>query len=170
MLLAHRATAEQVFVETLDKYFEDVCELDLIFHVDKVLNLLDEILMGGMVLETSQTEIISAVEASDKMEKMEGNLVKQVRDAGTVCDYSATHLSCEWSDAVNGQEQGYIRAVYLWSCIAMSCKCLCCKPCSQEKIQSFPQPFSCRSGVLSSIAALPTLLAASGCATTPRRL
>lgn len=27
----------QVFVETLDKCFENVCELDLIFHVDKVL-------------------------------------------------------------------------------------------------------------------------------------
>lgn len=26
----------QVFVETLDKYFENVCELDLIFHVDRV--------------------------------------------------------------------------------------------------------------------------------------
>lgn len=27
----------QVFVETLDKCFENVCELDLIFHVDKVI-------------------------------------------------------------------------------------------------------------------------------------
>lgn len=26
----------QVFVETLDKCFENVCELDLIFHFDKV--------------------------------------------------------------------------------------------------------------------------------------
>ena len=29
--------APQVFVETLDKCFENVCELDLIFHMDKVL-------------------------------------------------------------------------------------------------------------------------------------
>ena len=28
--------APQVFVETLDKCFENVCELDLIFHMDKV--------------------------------------------------------------------------------------------------------------------------------------
>jgi len=28
----------QVFVETLDKCFENVCELDLIFHVDKVMS------------------------------------------------------------------------------------------------------------------------------------
>lgn len=30
----------QVFVETLDKCFENVCELDLIFHVDKVICLI----------------------------------------------------------------------------------------------------------------------------------
>uniref|UniRef100_A0A8C2L057 Adaptor related protein complex 3 subunit sigma 1 n=1 Tax=Cyprinus carpio TaxID=7962 RepID=A0A8C2L057_CYPCA len=30
----------QVFVETLDKCFENVCELDLIFHMDKVHNIL----------------------------------------------------------------------------------------------------------------------------------
>ncbi|KAK1327839.1 hypothetical protein QTO34_012747 [Cnephaeus nilssonii] len=29
----------QVFVETLDKCFENVCELDLIFHMDKVPSL-----------------------------------------------------------------------------------------------------------------------------------
>lgn len=29
----------QVFVETLDKCFENVCELDLIFHMDKVSSL-----------------------------------------------------------------------------------------------------------------------------------
>ncbi|NXA74367.1 AP3S1 protein, partial [Thryothorus ludovicianus] len=47
----------QVFVETLDKCFENVCELDLIFHVDKVHNILAEMVMGGMVLETNMNEI-----------------------------------------------------------------------------------------------------------------
>jgi len=37
----------QVFVETLDKCFENVCELDLIFHVDKVHYILNELVMGG---------------------------------------------------------------------------------------------------------------------------
>ena len=36
----------QVFAETLDKCFENVCELDLTFHVDKVHNTLAEIVMG----------------------------------------------------------------------------------------------------------------------------
>ena len=40
-----------VFVEVLDKCFENVCELDLIFHVDRVHYILDEIVMGGSELK-----------------------------------------------------------------------------------------------------------------------
>ncbi|BFZ25816.1 hypothetical protein BsWGS_28854 [Bradybaena similaris] len=61
----------QVFVETLDKCFENVCELDLIFHVDKVHYILSELVMGGMVLETNMTEIITRIEEQNKLEKQE---------------------------------------------------------------------------------------------------
>ncbi|XP_045214000.1 AP-3 complex subunit sigma-1-like isoform X1 [Mercenaria mercenaria] len=61
----------QVFVETLDKCFENVCELDLIFHVDKVHHILAELVMGGMVLETNMTEIITRIEEQNKLEKSE---------------------------------------------------------------------------------------------------
>ncbi|XP_048383052.1 AP-3 complex subunit sigma-1 isoform X4 [Stegostoma tigrinum] len=61
----------QVFVETLDKCFENVCELDLIFHVDKVHNILAEMVMGGMVLETNMNEIVTQIDAQSKMEKSE---------------------------------------------------------------------------------------------------
>ncbi|KAG8252469.1 AP-3 complex subunit sigma-1 [Homalodisca vitripennis] len=64
----------QVFVETLDKCFENVCELDLIFHVDKVHYILNELVMGGMVLETNMTEILSRIEDQNKMEKQESGL------------------------------------------------------------------------------------------------
>jgi len=64
----------QVFVETLDRCFENVCELDLIFHVDKVLNILNEIVMGGMVLETNMHEICSRFQEQDKLEKSEAGL------------------------------------------------------------------------------------------------
>jgi hypothetical protein len=36
----------QVFVEALDKCFENVCELDLIFHPDRVCYILDEVIQG----------------------------------------------------------------------------------------------------------------------------
>ena len=51
----------QVFVEALDKCFENVCELDLIFHSDRVHYVLDEIVMGGMVLETNISAILQSI-------------------------------------------------------------------------------------------------------------
>ncbi|KAM9311267.1 AP-3 complex subunit sigma-2 isoform 6-T6 [Gastrophryne carolinensis] len=60
-----------VFVETLDKCFENVCELDLIFNVDKVHYILHEMVMGGMVLETNMNEVVAQVEAQNKLEKSE---------------------------------------------------------------------------------------------------
>eukprot|EP00794_Sanderia_malayensis_P008790 gene8790-9729_t len=64
----------QVLVETLDKCFENVCELDLIFHVDKVHNILNEIVMGGMVLETNMNEIMVHIDAQAKLEKQEAGI------------------------------------------------------------------------------------------------
>ena len=57
----------QVFVEALDKCFENVCELDLIFHSDRVNYILDEIIMAGMVLETNINHILQAVNDQSKM-------------------------------------------------------------------------------------------------------
>merc|ERR1712157_106727 len=60
----------QVFVESLDRSFENVCELDLIFHSDKVHYILDEIIMGGMVLETNKEEILRCLDGMNKACKM----------------------------------------------------------------------------------------------------
>ncbi|KAI0283407.1 Adaptor protein complex sigma subunit [Russula aff. rugulosa BPL654] len=51
----------QVFVEALDRAFENVCELDLVFHFDEVHHILAEIIQGGVVLETNLEEIDSSV-------------------------------------------------------------------------------------------------------------
>lgn len=59
----------QVFVEVLDKCFEPVCELDVIFHSDKVHYILDEVVMGGMVLETNIGEIFEAVQSMKQLEE-----------------------------------------------------------------------------------------------------
>mmetsp|Transcript_24089 Transcript_24089/g.42550 ORF Transcript_24089/g.42550 Transcript_24089/m.42550 type:complete len:179 (+) Transcript_24089:95-631(+) len=59
----------QVFVETLDKCFESVCELDLIFNAEKVHYILDEIVMGGLVLETSMHDILVAINETSLLEK-----------------------------------------------------------------------------------------------------
>lgn len=63
----------QVFVETLDKCFENVCELDLIFHADAVHYILNELVMGGMVLQTNMNEILARIEEQSKIQKAEVN-------------------------------------------------------------------------------------------------
>lgn len=67
----------QVFVETLDKSFENVCELDLIFNVDKVHHILNELVMGGMVLETNMNDILSHVEEQGKLERQESGILQK---------------------------------------------------------------------------------------------
>lgn len=72
----------QVFVESLDRAFENVCELDLVFHFDdvrltltnvnavwcltsewiQVHHILGEVIQGGLVLETNVEEIGEASE------------------------------------------------------------------------------------------------------------
>mmetsp|Transcript_32280 Transcript_32280/g.55811 ORF Transcript_32280/g.55811 Transcript_32280/m.55811 type:complete len:148 (-) Transcript_32280:1862-2305(-) len=59
----------QVYVEVLDKCFENVCELDLIFHPDKAYALLDEIILGGMVASVNVKEIWDTYDAISKLEK-----------------------------------------------------------------------------------------------------
>ncbi|RSH86664.1 Sigma-adaptin 3A [Apiotrichum porosum] len=59
----------QVFVESLDRAFENVCELDLIFHFDEVQYVLNEIIQGGLVLETNINEINLCVQASKRNRK-----------------------------------------------------------------------------------------------------
>ncbi|XP_049805581.1 AP-3 complex subunit sigma-1 isoform X1 [Schistocerca nitens] len=87
----------QVFVETLDKCFENVCELDLIFHVDKVHYILNELVMGGMVLETNMTEILTRIEEQNKLEKQEDHTKLIIRGLFTVdsADYSAAKRAVE---------------------------------------------------------------------------
>ncbi|XP_075933932.1 AP-3 complex subunit sigma-2 isoform X1 [Anarhichas minor] len=80
----------QVFVETLDKCFENVCELDLIFHMDKVHYILQEVVMGGMVLETNMNEIVAQVELQNRMEKSEVSPSATLKDHASVLTSNIT--------------------------------------------------------------------------------
>ena len=57
------------FVEVLDSYFGNVCELDLIFNFDKAHYILDELIMAGAVQETSKREIIRVMKQQDDIEQ-----------------------------------------------------------------------------------------------------
>ena len=55
------------FVEVLDKYFNSVCELDLIFNFHKAYYILDELLMAGYVQESSKKSILKAVSGQEAL-------------------------------------------------------------------------------------------------------
>ena len=55
----------QVFVETLDRCFENVCELDLVYNFHKVYMILDEFFLSGEIQETSKARIMDRLRAMD---------------------------------------------------------------------------------------------------------
>lgn len=79
----------QVFVETLDRCFENVCELDLIFHMDKINFVLDEIVVGGLVLETNMADILAALQAA-KQESLTTSSIISAPTASNLAPFNLT--------------------------------------------------------------------------------
>ncbi|XP_039611967.1 AP-1 complex subunit sigma-3a isoform X1 [Polypterus senegalus] len=57
------------YVELLDNYFGNVCELDIIFNFEKAYFILDEFLMGGEIQETSKLSVSKSIEESDMLQE-----------------------------------------------------------------------------------------------------
>ena len=57
-----------LFVELLDSYFANVCELDIVFNFNKVYLLLDEYMLAGELEETSKKEILERVKFLEKLD------------------------------------------------------------------------------------------------------
>jgi AP-1 complex subunit sigma 1/2 len=58
------------YVELLDKYFGSVCELDIIFNFEKAYFILDELLIGGEIQETSKKAVLKAISAMDMIQEV----------------------------------------------------------------------------------------------------
>ncbi|ANB12687.1 Aps2p [Sugiyamaella lignohabitans] len=59
--------ALHLFVEILDTFFGNVCELDIVFNFHKVYGVLDEVFLAGEVEETSKKVILQRLEQFEKM-------------------------------------------------------------------------------------------------------
>ena len=53
-------------VETLDKYFENVCELDIMFNLEKAHFILNEMVMNGHIIETNKANALRPVVMMEK--------------------------------------------------------------------------------------------------------
>eukprot|EP00891_Asterochloris_glomerata_P004141 jgi/Astpho2/4141/Aster-01282 len=53
-------------VETLDRYFSNVCELDLMFNLEMAHFIVDEMLMNGCLVETNKQNVLQPVQLLEK--------------------------------------------------------------------------------------------------------
>ncbi|KXT18971.1 hypothetical protein AC579_8712 [Pseudocercospora musae] len=59
------------YVEQMDKYYGNVCELDIIFNFQKAYFILDELLLAGEMQESSKKNVLRVIGAQDSLEDME---------------------------------------------------------------------------------------------------
>jgi hypothetical protein len=59
------------FVEQMDKYYGNVCELDIIFNFQKAYFILDELLLAGEMQESSKKNVLRCISQQDSLEDME---------------------------------------------------------------------------------------------------
>jgi AP-1 complex subunit sigma 1/2 len=76
------------FVEVLDRYFGNVCELDLIFNFHKAYFMLDEMLLAGELQEPSKKAVTRVIEVQDQ-------LVEQAKQGGPASSAGLAGLAME---------------------------------------------------------------------------
>ncbi|KAE8542159.1 AP-2 complex subunit sigma [Cryptococcus gattii VGV] len=60
--------AIHLFVEVLDAFFQNVCELDLVFSFYKVYAILDEVFLAGEIEETSKQVVLDRLDYLEKLD------------------------------------------------------------------------------------------------------
>jgi hypothetical protein len=55
----------------MDKYYGNVCELDIIFNFQKAYFILDELLLAGEMQESSKKNVLRCIAQQDSLEDME---------------------------------------------------------------------------------------------------
>ena len=59
------------YVEILDSYFGNVCELDIIFNFEKAHFLLDEYILSGEIMDTGRHSVVNNVKYTDDYQEEE---------------------------------------------------------------------------------------------------
>jgi len=52
-------------VETMDRYFGNVCELDIMHNLEKAHFILDEMLVNGYIVETNKANVLQPLALLD---------------------------------------------------------------------------------------------------------
>lgn len=88
------------YVEQMDKYYGNVCELDIIFNFQKAYFILDELLLAGEMQESSKKNVLRCIGQQDSLEDME------VRETGLTL--SSPHRSTSSSSVAGTSSTSYV--------------------------------------------------------------
>ncbi|OQE83255.1 hypothetical protein PENNAL_c0033G03184 [Penicillium nalgiovense] len=78
------------YVEQMDKYYGNVCELDIIFNFQKAYFILDELLIAGEMQETSKKNVLRCISQQDSLEDMEFLPLPEFEDVTSSLNFDTT--------------------------------------------------------------------------------
>merc|ERR1711971_539549 len=56
-------------VETMDKWAGSICELDIMYHLEQVHFLLDEMVMNGFIVDTNKMNVLKPLDLMERESK-----------------------------------------------------------------------------------------------------
>ena len=78
----------------MDKYYGNVCELDIIFNFQKAYFILDELLLAGEMQESSKKNVLRCISQQDSLEDMEVRGRKSLGLTKEGLDFDTFRLLC----------------------------------------------------------------------------
>ncbi|KAL8850621.1 MAG: hypothetical protein Q9221_004407 [Calogaya cf. arnoldii] len=75
------------YVEQMDKYYGNVCELDIIFNFQKAYFILDELLLAGEMQESSKKNVLRCISQQDSLEDMEYLPIPEFEDVTNALNF-----------------------------------------------------------------------------------
>ncbi|KAI9792689.1 MAG: hypothetical protein M1816_001788 [Peltula sp. TS41687] len=78
------------YVEQMDKYYGNVCELDIIFNFQKAYFILDELLLAGEMQESSKKNVLRCISQQDSLEDMEFLPLREFDDVTSALNFDTS--------------------------------------------------------------------------------
>ncbi|KAF8295674.1 putative sigma-adaptin 3 [Trypanosoma cruzi] len=104
------------FVEVLDRYFGNVCELDLIFNFHRAYFVLDEVILGGELEDSSKRTILKYIQVHDSASRRLSRLAPTARPPPLQPPLARSNCV---DDSSAGSTDGNGRRVFLWTCVCL---------------------------------------------------
>ncbi|KAL6810825.1 clathrin adaptor complex small chain domain-containing protein [Trichoderma sp. SZMC 28013] len=112
------------YVEQMDKYYGNVCELDIIFSFTKAYYILDELLLAGELQESSKKNVLRCIGQQDSLEDMEnptGTLDLIVSQRFSPCFNSIAVRIRDYGPRVETEQPTSVTATNLTSPLSALC-------------------------------------------------